>query len=150
MSKTFLTTRFEYGIIDPFCYGSSRPEEFCKKGILKNFAKFTGKQLCQSLLFNKAAGLKPAILLKRKLWHRCFLMNFCETFKNTFFVKHLRWLLLLLLGTFFSTLHHYFHQVKNLQKAIILNCQINTLNDSRITWVSQNCSYYGIFRIKSI
>ena len=26
-------------------YRSSRPEVFCKKGVLKNFAKFTGKHL---------------------------------------------------------------------------------------------------------
>ena len=26
------------------------PEVFCKKGVLRNFAKFTGKYLCQSLL----------------------------------------------------------------------------------------------------
>ena len=31
----------------------------CKKGILKNFTKFTGKHLCQSL-FDKAAELDPA------------------------------------------------------------------------------------------
>ena len=30
---------------------------FCKKGVLKNFAKFAGKCPCQSLFFNKAAGL---------------------------------------------------------------------------------------------
>ena len=36
---------------------SSCPEVFCKKGVLRNFAKFTGKQLCQSLFFNKVAGL---------------------------------------------------------------------------------------------
>ena len=30
---------------------SSRPEVFCKKGVLRNFTKFTGKHLCQSLLF---------------------------------------------------------------------------------------------------
>ena len=35
---------------------SSRPEVFCKKGVLRNFAKFTGKHLCQDLLFNKVAG----------------------------------------------------------------------------------------------
>ena len=28
-----------------------------KKGILKNVTKFTGKHLCQSLFFNKVAGL---------------------------------------------------------------------------------------------
>ena len=38
----------------------SRSQIFCKIGILKNFAKFTGK-LCQSLFFNKVA--RPAILL---------------------------------------------------------------------------------------
>ena len=27
-----------------------------KKGFLRNFAKFTGKHLCQSLFFNKVAG----------------------------------------------------------------------------------------------
>ena len=31
-------------------------EVFYKKGILKNFAKFTGKHLCQILLFNKASA----------------------------------------------------------------------------------------------
>ena len=29
----------------------SRPEEFCKKGVLRNFSNFTGKHLCQSLFF---------------------------------------------------------------------------------------------------
>ena len=29
-----------------------------KKAVLKNFAIFTGKHLCQSLFFNKVAGLK--------------------------------------------------------------------------------------------
>ena len=37
---------------------SSRPEVFCKKGVLKYFAQFTGKHLCQSLFFNKVAGLR--------------------------------------------------------------------------------------------
>ena len=30
-----------------------------KKAALKHFAKFTGKQLCQSLFLNKIAGLRP-------------------------------------------------------------------------------------------
>ena len=46
-------------------YGRSRLEVFCKKAVLKNFAKFTRKHLCQSLLFNKVAGLSPATLLKK-------------------------------------------------------------------------------------
>ena len=43
---------------DPNDYRSSRQEVFCKKGVLKNFAKFTGKHLCQSLFLNKVAGLQ--------------------------------------------------------------------------------------------
>ena len=30
-----------------------------KKGVLKNFANFTGKHLCQSHFLNKVAGLRP-------------------------------------------------------------------------------------------
>ena len=37
------------------------------RGVLKNFAKFTGKHLCQSLFFIKAAGLKIATLFKKSL-----------------------------------------------------------------------------------
>ena len=36
---------------------SSYLEMFCKKGAFKNFSKFTGKHLCQTLFFNKVAGL---------------------------------------------------------------------------------------------
>ena len=44
---------------------SSGPQAFCKKGILRNFTKLTGKRLCQSLFFNKVAGLSPAALLRK-------------------------------------------------------------------------------------
>ena len=49
-----------------------------RKGVLRNFAKFTGKQLCKSLFFNKVAGLSPATLLKKRLLHRCFPVNFVK------------------------------------------------------------------------
>ena len=38
---------------------SSSPEVFFKKGVLRNFVKFTGKHLCQIFSFNKVAGLGP-------------------------------------------------------------------------------------------
>ena len=60
------------------------------KGVLKNFAKYTRKHLCQSLLFNKNAGLRPATLLKKRLQHRCFPVNFAEISKNTFFTEQLQ------------------------------------------------------------
>ena len=57
---------------------SSHPEMFSKKGVLKNFAKFTGKHLCQSLFVNKVPGLRPATLSKMRLWQRCFPVNFVK------------------------------------------------------------------------
>ena len=58
---------------DPNDYRSSRPEVFCKKGVLKDFAKFTGKHLCQSPFFNKVAGLQACnFILKNE--HRTALV----------------------------------------------------------------------------
>ena len=71
-------------------FRSSRPEVFCKKGVRRNFEKFTGKHLCQSLFFNK----------KHRLWHRCFPVIFAKFLRTPFLTEHLRWLLLYLaIGT---------------------------------------------------
>ena len=43
---------------DPSDYRTSRPDVFCEEGIFRNFAKFTGEHLWQSLFFNKVAGLR--------------------------------------------------------------------------------------------
>ena len=59
----------------------------CKKGILRNFAKFTGKHLCQSLFLNKVAGLRLATLFKKRLWHRCFPVNFAKFLRTPFFTS---------------------------------------------------------------
>ena len=63
---------------------NSRPQVFCKKGVLRNLIKFTGKHLCRSLFFNKFAGLCPATLFKKRLWHRCFPVNFIKFLRTPF------------------------------------------------------------------
>ena len=73
---------------------SSRPENFYKKGVLRNFTKLTGEHLCQGLFFNKVAGLRPATRLEKRLWHRCFPVNFVKFLRTPFYIKHLWWLLL--------------------------------------------------------
>ena len=74
---------------------SNYPELFPKKGVPKNFAKFTGKHLCQILFFNKVAkGQRPATLLKKRLQHWCFPVNFAKLLRTPFSIKHLWWLLL--------------------------------------------------------
>ena len=65
----------EAAVIKDRCSKSSRPEVFCKKDVHRNFAKFTEKQLGQSLL--------TATLLKKKL-AQVFSFEFCEISKNTF------------------------------------------------------------------
>ena len=56
---------------------------FCTKSVLKNFAKFTGKQSCKGLFFNKVAGL-PATLLKKRFLRRCFPENVAKFFKTPY------------------------------------------------------------------
>ena len=72
----------------------SCPDVFYKKDVLRNFAKFTEKHLCQSLFFNKVAGLRPATLLKKRLCHRCFPVNFVKFLRTSFCIEYL-WSLLL-------------------------------------------------------
>ena len=72
---------------------SSR-DVLCEKVFLEIYAKFTGKHLCQSPLFNKVAGLSPATLLKKRPWHRRFPCNFAKFLSTPFYTEHLWWLLL--------------------------------------------------------
>ena len=57
-------------ILEAFAWRCSMEKVF-----LQNF---TGKRLCQSLFFNKVAALRPATLLKDRLCHRCFPVNFSK------------------------------------------------------------------------
>ena len=66
---------------------SSHQEVFCKKGVYKNLAKFTGKHLCQNLFFNKSDGVRPATLLKKRTLTQVFSFEFCGILKNTFLYR---------------------------------------------------------------
>ena len=71
------------------CSRRSRPRVFCKRGVLRNFPKFTGKHRCQRTFFNKVADLRPATLLKKRFWHRCFPLNFAKYLRTPFLTEHL-------------------------------------------------------------
>ena len=43
-----------------------KKQSFFKKVVLRNFKKFIGKHLCQSLFFNKVAGLRPVTVTTSK------------------------------------------------------------------------------------
>ena len=57
-----------------------------KKGVFINFAKFTGQHLCQSLFFNKVAGLGS----EKQTLTQVFSYEVYKIAKNTFFTEHLR------------------------------------------------------------
>ena len=92
MTSMRLVTKFRNSEISTlskktFSKQKQPPEVFYKKGVLRNFTKFIRKHLCLSLFFNKVAGLRPAALLKKRLWHRCFPVNFV-TFLITPFLQN--------------------------------------------------------------
>ena len=69
-------------------------QRYSVKKVFLEISQVTGKYLCQSLFFNKVAGLRPASLLKKRLWHRCFPVKFAKFLRTTFFIEHILWLLL--------------------------------------------------------
>ena len=74
-------------MVDYAFYRSSHESCSIKKDILKNFAKVAGKHFCQSLFFNKVAGLN---FIKKETVAQVFSYEFCEIFKNSFFIEHLQ------------------------------------------------------------
>ena len=92
-------------------YRNSRPEVYCRKGVLRNFAKFTGKHMCQIIFFSEAAGLRPATLFKKRLWHRCLSVNFAKFLRTPFLTEHFWWLLLFLSTPLTSILVNPFYTV---------------------------------------
>ena len=59
---------------------SSSPEVFCKKGLLRNFAKFTEKYLPEITISENS----KVALTKKTLRHRCFPVNFPKFLRAPF------------------------------------------------------------------
>ena len=80
------TPKYSHVHVTTYILRSSRPDVFCKKGVLKNFAKFTGKHLCQSLFFNRVAG-GACNFIKKESLAQVLSCEFCEISKSTFFYR---------------------------------------------------------------
>ena len=102
ISLTFFSSSLSFDccvlIFFVFCISSNNKSSHwrcsVKKDVLRNFAKFTEKHLCESLFFNKVSDLRAAILSKKRLWHRCSPVNFAKFLRTTFLQNTLRRLLL--------------------------------------------------------
>ena len=95
-------------------FRNNRSQMFFKIVVLKNLAIFTGKHLCWFFFLIKCFPVKSAKLLKTcvlknicvrllllrplfpfySLPTQVFSSEYCEIFKNSFFIEHHRWLLL--------------------------------------------------------
>ena len=60
-----------------------------KKMLLKNSQNSQEKTYARISSFSKAAGLGLTILLKEKLWHGCFPVNFAKYLRTPIFAEHL-------------------------------------------------------------
>ena len=93
---------------------------------LRNFTKFTGKYRCQSLLFDKVAGLRPVALFKKRLWHSCFPVNFAKFLRTPF--------------------------LQNSSGRLFLNIEISYINHKTvfindILYIVENIVFEGVFSI---
>ena len=70
------------------CFRSSRPEVFCKKAVLE-ISRNSHENTCVRVSF--------LILLqaKKRLWHRCFPVNFTKFLRTPILTEHLWWPLLM-------------------------------------------------------
>ena len=60
---------------------SSRRRCSVRKDVLKNFAKFLGKHLCQDLFMSE---LKASNFIKKRLRHKCFPADFAKFLRTPF------------------------------------------------------------------
>ena len=52
------------------------------------------KNTCARVSFFNNAGLGPATIIKKRLWHMRFPVNLAKFLRTPFLTEHLRWLLL--------------------------------------------------------
>ena len=99
------------------------------KGVLRNFANFTGKHLCRSL--------RSASLLKRDSSTGASLWNLQKLLKTHFFTEHLLWLLLWISKLYFWRLNSFLLK--------LLKTQYSNSNDSFYRKTPRKCIFNNSF-----
>ena len=81
------------GLIFLRCLGAVVRRCSSKQVFLK-FSKISQENTCVGVFFNKVTGLQTCNFLKKRLQYRCFRVKFPKFLITSFFIEHLRWLLL--------------------------------------------------------
>ena len=121
---------YRYLICLNMIFRSSRPEVFSKKGVRRNFAKFTGKHLRQS------PETRPATLLKKRLWRRCFPVNFAKFLRTP--LQNTSWRLLQLIDSLFQSFRY--KQVFNFFCELVKFLNMCTLQEPSNSQFMFHCS----------
>ena len=100
-------------------YRKIRPYAFCKKDVYRNFTKFTGKHLCQSLFFTLN-------FIKKETLAQVFSCKFFKISKNTFSYRTPQ-MAATVLGLYLFITHpcifNIFHQIV-LKRSPFIFCQL--------------------------
>ena len=73
----------------------SKSHNIVKLQRMNGFSLFRSEAVVQRCSVKKMFwGLRPATLLKKSFWYRCFSVSFTKFLRTPFFTKHFRWLLL--------------------------------------------------------
>ena len=94
---------------------SSRPEVLCEKGVLENFAMFTGEYLCLESLFDKE--------IPKQMFYR----EYSKIFKKSFFIEHLRFFIEHLATVLMSSSNGYYEVI--LSEVHLRHCQIYVVTE---------------------
>ena len=121
-------------------FRNSRPELFCKKGVLRDFAKLTEKHVCQRLFINKVAGQSTGAS-----------REFAKFWRIPFLTEHLWWLLLVLQ----NRCSYKFPDIR--QKIYVLKHLFNTVRGLKASNINKketptqvfSCEYNKIFKKRS-
>ena len=138
MSLSKLIMNFYFTILVSL-FKSNHRRFSMKKGVPRNFTKFIGTHQCQSLFFNKVAGLRLASLLTKRLWHRCIPVSFLKFLRTTFFIERLWWLLLLIIFMDFTWL---------LTSSILWNRFCKGSENSQSIGFSKTCLWHCYFALQ--
>ena len=82
--KRFLTFFYHNNILLLCC----NVKASVKKMFVKISQDLVENNSARVFFFNKSAGLRPATLLKKRLWHRYFPVNFVKFPGTPFFTEH--------------------------------------------------------------
>ena len=101
------------------------------KKVFLEISQNSQENTCARVSFLIKLQAWPATLLKKRLWHRCFPVNFAKFLRTPFFTEHLWWLLLNMISTISSSItshqFNFFSELSFLVTAVPISKKSNEI-----------------------